>query len=608
MSPLDAAGTDLQVRREQLRLVAHNGVAASASGLVVAIVLALLLADRLAPWQWGGWLVCMAVASTTRFFLSRRLRDSLDQAGDLDRGFGTYLWLVVCTTAAWSSSSLVLFLPGDIAGQALLVMIQAGVCASTLATLAPVLLYFRIFVLGITLPLVMSFLVAGGPTSLIMAGVILLYDLLMWNTGRVLSQAIAASLRLRFQNRELIRHLELARDTAEEANRLKSEFLANMSHEIRTPMNGILGMTDLLLRGSLTGRQQQQLGMVRSSAGRLMEILNDILDFSKIEAGRLDLRQVSFNLREEVEGAVRLFEPRAQEKKLSLECRIDQELPFVVRGDPARLRQILANLVSNALKFTEQGGVTVRLLPCPAAAGDGGQDLRLTLQVEDSGIGIAPEQQQIIFEPFRQADGSITRKYGGTGLGLAISSQLVAMMDGDISVHSSAGAGALFSCTLRLGRADSGEKAGGQGGSTVPVPCDTAAVLSRPLHVLLVDDEPMNQQLTREVLEREGWRVTTADNGRQALELLERLEFSCVLMDMQMPELDGYEATRAIRRREAERGGGHLPIIAYTAHALKGDREKCLAAGTDGYITKPIEIDVLRGEIAGVLAAFAPAP
>ena len=385
--------------------------------------------------------------------------------------------------------------------------------------------------------------------------------------------------------REQLSRAAQLQETAEAANRAKSEFLANMSHEIRTPMNGVIGMINLVLDSHPTPEQFECLDMARSSANSLLTVINDILDFSKIEAGKLDLDCVDFDLRRCLEETIRTFAPRAREKGIKLACGVQPDVPTLICGDPARLRQVIVNLIGNALKFTEKGEIILRV----ELGRIQDDSLRLQFQVSDTGIGIPPQKQSLIFEAFAQADSSTTRKYGGTGLGLSISSHIVRLMGGCMWVESEPGSGSRFYFTADMKRVQE------------PVPVESARLesplverrlppvgLSQPsLRILLAEDNIINQRLGRKLLEKQGHVVTVAGNGREALGLLEGNEFDLVLMDVQMPEMDGLEATAALRERE-KKTGAHLPVIALTAHAMKGDEETCLAAGMDAYLTKPI--------------------
>ena len=382
--------------------------------------------------------------------------------------------------------------------------------------------------------------------------------------------------------------LRAAKEHAEEAARLKSEFLANMSHEIRTPMNGVAGMISLVLDRIQDPEDREQLLAAQSASQALILLLNDILDLSKMEAGKLSIEAIDCDLPALARDSLRIFEFGVHEKGLDLRLDLAPDCPVWVRTDPVRLRQVLVNLVGNAIKFTAAGSVTLTLTP---GAGD-----LVRFEVRDTGIGIAADKLGLIFDAFTQADGSHTRQFGGTGLGLTITRRLVNLMGGRIWAESEPGQGSRFIVEVALAR------------SVPPKEIEAAAPPAAPvegLRILVAEDNLINQKVICAMLRRQGWSVTLAGNGTEAWRYFRENRFDLVLMDVQMPEMDGLEATRRIRAEEAGRGLVRTPILALTAHASQTQHEQCLAQGMDSVVTKPIHLPNLLGEIAAVVGCTA---
>lgn len=403
-------------------------------------------------------------------------------------------------------------------------------------------------------------------------------------------------------NKELkkaLKRANLMASKAEEANKTKSEFLANMSHEIKTPMNGIIGMTDLVLKTKLTPQQREYLEALKISSESMMIIINDILDFSKIEAGKMELNSVNFELKKIFYDAIKTLEYMIDEKNLKVIMHFSEELPEYIIGDPERLKQVILNLLSNSVKFTEKGGIiikvnVVKLLP---------ESLLIHCSVTDTGIGISKEQHKKIFDSFTQGDSSLTKRIGGTGLGLTICSSLIEMMGGKIWLQSpvkkreikEGGEGSVFHFTARFGHKK--EKLGGK--NTIKSKHEKIEVKNmnkkngimpfpeKSSKVLLAEDNIINRKLAESLLKKRGFNVISVENGKEVLQYLEKEYFDLILMDVQMPEMDGLMTTQEIRKLE-ETTGEHIPIIAMTAHAMQGDKEKCIDAGMDDYIPKPI--------------------
>jgi PAS domain S-box-containing protein len=400
----------------------------------------------------------------------------------------------------------------------------------------------------------------------------------------------------------LNRELEAARLAADASNRAKSEFIANMSHEIRTPLNGVLAMAQLLCRGDPRPDQREKLNVIRASSQDLLRVINDILDFSKIDAGKLDLECIDFDLERVLESTLSTFAVLAERSQIGLYLEVAPNARGLRRGDPVRLRQIVNNLVSNALKFTKEGSVRIRI----AGQGRDGAD-GLTIAVSDTGVGIPADKLGLMFDKFTQIDASTTRKFGGTGLGLAICKELATLMDGRVWAESEPGVGSTFWAELKLPSVGANEGAADASAFDDLTSAEDGSAEMGALRVLAAEDNPTNQLVLTTIMAAFGVDLTLVGNGREAVEAWTEGEFDLVLMDIQMPEMDGVEATGLIRGIEAQTGRRRTPIIALSANALSHQISAYTRAGMDAHVAKPIDMNLLQSQIDRVLTQAAPA-
>ncbi|MBI3248280.1 MAG: response regulator [Deltaproteobacteria bacterium] len=621
--------TARSVEAEQVELLYTHAPMGFAATLLNGGIVTVVLWEEVAHLALLSWIGLLASVTLYRYLLVRAYRKD---APLLSQNYK--LWRVRfiigagAAGCAWGLAGVLLFPANSIEHQVFLVFCLGGMAAGAVVTLSSVLNAFFAFIVPTLSFIAIRFLMQGGAVSLGMGALLFSFSAVLLATARQIHASTSESLKLRLANYVLVTNLSAAKTHTEQinqqlidsnqalrvavikseaANRAKSEFLANMSHEVRTPMNGIMGTTDLLLDTDLTQEQREYAETGKRSAAAMLTLLNDILDFSGIEAGNLKLTTAPFSPRTVVNEVLKTLAPQAKRKKLTLRCTITDETPQTVEGDADRLQQILLNLLSNALKFTETGEVEVAVQQMPEKQGQGEEagTCVLHFSVRDTGIGIALEKQALIFEAFTQMDSSTTRKYGGMGLGLALCKTLTELMGGHIWVESAVGHGSTFHFTVRLRSREESQQVAPTPESRPPL--DSQKLIGR---VLLVEDNLVNQQLAIRLLNKLGHEVVVAVNGQEAVAAVTQegqVRFDAVLMDCQMPEMDGYEATRLIRQWEGLGTVGpltapfpphpRLPIIALTAHATQGDKEKCLGAGMDDYVTKPIVPETLKATL-----------
>ncbi len=732
---------------EQVRLLYQQAAIGLWANVVVGGILLLVMLQSASIARLMGWASALGLMVLGRSLLLRAYRRQVPEAADPALWSRRYVAGALWGGLVWGAAGVLFISAQSPTLQLMVAFTLGGIAAGAIATNAALHSAYAAFVVPALVPVAAAFFVAGSTVSVAMGFMTLVYLGVLLLTARQFHESFSGSVRLAVENRRLassviatkrsleganeamakevrertaIAHqLRLAKDAAEASNRAKSEFLANMSHEIRTPMHGVLGMLDLLADTPISREQEEYIQSAQASAETLLSLINDILDFSKIEAGKLELEQIDFDIRELIEHLAVLLAERAQKKGLELACFVPTDVPAMLRGDPNRLRQVLTNLLGNAVKFTEHGEIVLRVGIKDRAEGQ----VTLSFEVSDTGIGISEAQRQHLFQAFSQADASTTRRYGGTGLGLAISRQLVQLMGGDVRVESVPGKGSTFAFAISLSvselapRAERGEihvralivddvrtnrtilesylagwglsYASAADGATALELLQAAAVQGEPYElvildlqmpgmdglqlartikanaaigeaqlvmlssmgqpgpaaeaagvevcvnkpvrasalfdaiarlfggamrprkrppsghsgrkidgrVLLAEDNEVNQKVAVAALRKLGVHADVVGTGEAAIQAVLEVGYDLVLMDCQMPVMDGFEATRAIREQEQQRGARHLPVVAMTANAMQGDRERCLAAGMDDYLSKPVKPESLAGAL-----------